>query len=132
MPLPQQPSSPVAEASADSVSPLPKYGLNINISTVFNLWREWSVDIGNGPSVSTLNDTYGSGWRVGWLSKERHYYSQRLAIIDHVYRLSGVDANGEPLRSHEEVAKQLDEERGRTGLDGLTNKTKKEMRQRGG
>lgn len=111
----------------NSVAPAPpKYLLNRNVVTVFDLWREWSVGIGNGPPVSKLNETYGSGWRAGWPTKERQYYSQRLAIIDLIYRRAGgLRADGQPLRSYEEVAKQLDVEREKLGLNGLTNKIKK-------
>lgn len=104
----------------------PKYLLNRNVVTVFDLWREWSVGIGNGPPVSKLNETYGSGWRAGWPTKERQYYSQRLAIIDLIYRRAGgLGADGQPLKSYEEVAKQLDVEREKLGLNGLANKIKK-------
>ena len=99
------------------------------ISTVFDLWREWSTGIGNEPSVNKLDETYGSAWRAGWPSKERQYYSQRLVIIDHIHRLTGIGPDEQPLRLHQEVAKQLDKERESTGLDGLANKIKKELKQ---
>lgn len=98
------------------------------VCRVYDLWSQWSVSIGNGPAVGKLNEDYGSGWRVGWPSKERQYYSQRLAIIDHIHGLAGAGADGQPLRSYGEVAKQLDRERGTAGLDGLASKIKKARR----
>ena len=61
--------------------------------------------------MSKLNEEYGSGWRAGWPTKERQYYSQRLAIIDLIYRRAGVRVNRQALRSYKEVAQQLDVER---------------------
>ena len=70
--------------------------------------------------MSKLNDTYSSRWEVGWLSKKLQYYSQKLAIIDHINCTAGM------TQSQKKVAKKLDETQGQTGLDGLANKIKKE------
>lgn len=100
---------------SESSPPAPKQFLDRNIFTVSDLWREWSIGIGNGPSVRKSKEMYGSGWQVGWPSRERQYYSQRLAIKDHIYRLDKPGPEGEPLRPYEEVAKQLDREREKKG-----------------
>ena len=116
---------PCKRVSNPTINTPPKYVLNRNVSTVVDLWREWSIGIGTGPPVSKLNEEYGSGWRAGWPTKERQYYSQRLAIIDLIYRRAGVGVDGQALRSCEEVARQLDVVREKLGLNGLANKIKK-------
>lgn len=52
-------------------------------------------------------------------------YGQRLAIIDHIYRFGQLGSKRELLRPYEEVAKQLDREREKKGLDALANQIKK-------
>ena len=81
------------------------YFLNRQVCSVVDLWREWTVGLGTGPAVGKLNSSYGSGWRRGWPAKERQYYSQRLTIIEYLARRAGAG-------SREEMAKQLDSERG--------------------
>jgi hypothetical protein len=46
-----------------SPSASPAYVLSRTISTVPQLWREWTVGLGNGPSVQGLEDLYGPRWR---------------------------------------------------------------------
>ena len=104
---------------------MPKYFLHRNISTVLDLWREWSVGIGNEFSVRKLNELYGFGWQVDWPSRERQYYFQRLVIIDHIYCLGGLGPEREPLRPYEEVAKQLNREQEKKKFDALANQIKK-------
>ena len=56
---------------------LPEYTLNRNVSTIFDLWREWTVGIGTaGPAISKLNKDFGSRWQTGWKGKDRQFYSQ--------------------------------------------------------
>ena len=93
------------------------------------VWREWSVGIGNGPAVKDLNDTYGSGWRAGWPPKERQYYSMRLIIIDRIYYLAIHEAQGLEPR-YDEAAERLDRERGDKSLNALAKQIKAAMRRR--
>ncbi|KAI9020896.1 transcriptional activator of glycolytic enzymes-domain-containing protein [Phycomyces nitens] len=62
------------------------YSLSRDISTVPELWREWSVGLGRGkPSVLELNKTKGTSWRC--TPKERQFYSRRLVIINKIYKV---------------------------------------------
>lgn len=85
-----------------------------------DVWREWSVGIGNGPAIKKLNESYGSGWRTGWPQKERQYYSMRMIIINNIYHLAINEAQGlEP--QYEEVAERMDRERGGKSLNQLAH-----------
>lgn len=115
-------SDPSAEARV-GLPPAPRYLLNRSLKTVVDVWREWSVGIGNGPAVKKLNDCYGSGWRAGWPQKERQYYSMRLVIINHIYHLGIVEAQGGEPR-YEEIAERLERERGGQSLNALAKEIK--------
>ena len=115
-----QSASSVRSASVGTAAP-PSYLLNRQVSSVIDLWREWNVGLGTGPAVGKLNSTYGSGWRRGWPAKERQYYSQRLTIIEYLTRRTGTG-------SREDMAKQIDNERGILQLNGLANEIKKGKR----
>lgn len=52
------------------------------IITVPDLWREWTVGLGNGPAVQTLEDSYGARWRPS--QSERVFFSRRKVIIDEI------------------------------------------------
>ncbi|KAH8430197.1 uncharacterized protein LDX57_013066 [Aspergillus melleus] len=67
-------------ASLDAVAGLPKYRLSRTISTVPDLWREWTVGFGNGPSVQSLEDSYGPRWRPS--QEERVFFCRRKVIIN--------------------------------------------------
>jgi hypothetical protein len=53
------PTSPPNPASRSPLPPPPPYVLSRTISTVPQLWREWTVGLGDGPSVQGLEDLYG-------------------------------------------------------------------------
>lgn len=121
-------------------SSLPEYYLNRSTSTVYHLWTEWTVGIGTaGPAVSKLNNDFGSKWRRGWKGKDRQFYSQRLAIMDLLYRRAEtawagaalglarteIDERSERLRLEEHVARLMDVERGTMSLNALAEKIKK-------
>jgi hypothetical protein len=54
------------------------YVMKRDVNTVTELWREWSVGLGGGPSIMQLNVTWGSRWKAG---NEGQFYSRRLSII---------------------------------------------------
>ncbi len=62
--------------------PLPTYLLSRAISTVPQLWREWTVGLGGGPSVQGLEDMYGPRWRPK--HSEQVMYGRRKVIIDEI------------------------------------------------
>jgi len=53
-------------------------------SLVPQLWREWTVGLGNGLSVQGLEDLYGARWRPA--HSEKAMYSRRKVIIDEIRR----------------------------------------------
>jgi hypothetical protein len=58
------------------------YELSRTISTVPQLWREWTIGIGGGPSVQSLEDKYGCRWRKK--HSETVMFSRRKVIIDEI------------------------------------------------
>jgi hypothetical protein len=61
---------------------IPHYQLNRQISTIPQLWQEWTSGLGSGPSVLSLDSRYGTKWRSQ--SKETKMYSRRKRVIDGV------------------------------------------------
>jgi hypothetical protein len=63
---------------------LPTYHLSRGITTIPDLWREWTVGLGGQLSVEALDERWGSRWRHG---AEFQFYSRRKVIIDEIKRL---------------------------------------------
>jgi hypothetical protein len=91
-PFPTEAALPPAEHSPrplsssavhdDAVSP--PYLLSRMIFTVSQLWREWTVGVGGGPSVQGLEELYGTFWRQK--HSETVMYGRRKIIIDEIRR----------------------------------------------
>jgi hypothetical protein len=62
----------------------PAYQLLRGITTIPDLWREWTVGLGGQLSVEALDERWGSRWRRG---AEFQFYSRRKVIIDEIKRL---------------------------------------------
>jgi len=62
----------------------PTYHLSRGITTIPDLWREWTVGLGGQQSVEALDERWGSRWRHG---AEFQFYSRRKVIIDEIKRL---------------------------------------------
>jgi hypothetical protein len=63
----------------------PAYRMSRAVKTVEQLWREWTVGLGGGPSVQALDSKWGSRWRAGRRS-ELQWYSLRLEAIKEIRR----------------------------------------------
>ncbi len=74
-------ASTAAVDSAPTAGP-PKYRLSRTVTTVPDLWREWTVGLGGGPAVQALEDSYGPRWRPS--QEERVFFCRRKTIIDWV------------------------------------------------
>jgi hypothetical protein len=62
----------------------PTYHLSRGITTIPDLWGEWTVGLGGQLSVEALDERWGSCWRHG---AEFQFYSRREVIIDEIKRL---------------------------------------------
>jgi hypothetical protein len=62
----------------------PTYHLSRGITTILDLWREWTVGLGGQLSVEALDERWGARWRHG---AEFQFYSRRKVIIDEIKRL---------------------------------------------
>jgi hypothetical protein len=76
-------SRPFSLSGEESHEP-PSYLLSRTVSTVPQLWREWTVGLGGGPSVQGLEDLYGPSWRLK--HSEKVLYGRRKVIIDEIRR----------------------------------------------
>ena len=84
-----------AENAADSTAaeaPSPSYSMSRNLSTGLQAWQEWTVGVGGGPSIQSLDDSHGPAWR----RKDKMFYSRRKVLIDRIRQLS---AGGDPRRA---------------------------------
>ena len=93
--------------------PPPPYVLSRTISTVPQLWREWTVGLGNGLSVQGLEDLYGPRWRPAY--SEKVMYSRRKIIIDKIRRRQAEEINTGAAVEEVELMRQ----RGRLSLHQL-------------
>jgi hypothetical protein len=80
-PAPLAPTALEAQVQA----PAPSYKLLRQVTTVPDLWREWTVGLGGLSLVAALDAMYGSCWR---LQSERQYYSIHKVIINEVIALA--------------------------------------------
>ena len=47
----------------DSAAPSPPYMMNCTISSVHDLWQEWTVGLDLGPSIQALEAVYRAFWQ---------------------------------------------------------------------
>ena len=87
--------------------------LSRTISTVPQLWREWTVGLGNSLSVQGLEDLYGPRWRPA--HSEKVMYSRRKVIIDEIRRRQAEGINTGAAVEEVELIRQ----RGRLSLHQL-------------
>jgi hypothetical protein len=73
------------EARVQAQAPAPSYKLSRQVTTVPDLWREWTMGLGGLPLVAALDAIYRSCWR---LQSERQYYSMHKVIINKVIALA--------------------------------------------
>jgi len=102
LPLPRLPtaapsSSPVPAPAAIErlATEPPTYHLSRGITTIPDLWREWTVGLGGQLSVEALDERWGSRWRHG---AESQFYSRRKVIIDEIKRLVAGGQGGDRRR----------------------------------
>ena len=84
----QRPESDILTSSDSAISPSParfdptldpiKYRFSRTITTVVDLWKEWSIGLESGPSIQQLDSTWGAKWKD---QNERQFYSRRLPIV---------------------------------------------------
>ena len=56
-------SVPACAPQLDPAAPSPPYMMNHTISSVHNLWQEWTVSLGSGSSIQALKAVYGAFWQ---------------------------------------------------------------------
>ena len=92
LPLPRLPTAALSSRSMPTPTAIERlapelpltYQLSRGITTIPDLWREWTVGLGGQLSVEALDKRWGSRWRYG---AEFQFYSRRKVIIDEIKRL---------------------------------------------
>ena len=77
----------------------PKYRMSRAVKTVKDLWREWTVGFRGGPSVTALDNRWGSRWRAG-RQAEVQWYSLRLEVIREIRRVARARRISEDAAMH--------------------------------
>lgn len=88
LPLNTPPVSLNSPATASSENEVPTYKMKRNLVTVTDLWREYSVGIGGGPSVKSLEENYNAKWRSQGSKTESRFYLRRLPIFKEIEKAS--------------------------------------------
>jgi len=81
-------SSRVMSPEAEGTE-LPKHRMSRAVKNVSDLWREWTTGLRGGPSITALDNRWGSRWRAG-RQAEVQWYSLRLEVIREIRRVAGV------------------------------------------
>ena len=85
-----------AETSPDIAAPVLSnndytYRMSPQVKTIPDLWQEWTIGFGGGPSVESLNTRFGCKWRKS--VAHRQWYSRRRRLIRVIQnRISNGDA----------------------------------------
>jgi hypothetical protein len=81
-----------------------RYRFDWKVITATDLWTEWSIGLGSGPSIQQLDSTWGAKWKD---QNERQFYSRRLPIIKAIRELHASGA----ATSLQQAASQLEKQR---------------------
>ena len=93
-------------------TPVQQYRMSRHISSVAELWREFYVGLGGGPSINSLEHEFRNKWRRS--AADSKYFSKRKLIIDKVISI----ANSRGIMVGEAI-KELDHFCGERSLDWL-------------
>ena len=89
-----RPDVPVAGTRTEQLQsnpPIPNYKMSRCITTVYDLWKEWTIGIGGQPSVQILEQQYGDRWRGGSKSTETKFFKGRKLIVDRIESIRARD-----------------------------------------
>ena len=102
-------ASTCAQSSEHRGAQPPQFRLPRTTKSIVDLLRIWRTGLPGMPSIDTLEARWGARWRP---LSEKAFFSKRKIIIDEIGRKAGATK-----RTEEEVAQQMDAERGTASLD---------------
>jgi hypothetical protein len=111
--------APSSSARLDPTLEPIRYRFDQKVDTVPDLWTEWSIGLGSGPSIEQLDSTWGAKWKD---QNERQFYSRRLPIIKALRQLHASGA----ATSLQQAATQLETQRGSMTLNKFRKRLKQE------
>jgi hypothetical protein len=94
----------VSTISNDS-SIMSHYKMSRFLTTVQDVWREWSVGLGPNPAVSAMEKTWGTRWRSN--PTESRFFNRRKVIVDEIGRL----VSTEEVNNFDEAIRKLENRR---------------------
>ena len=83
------------------------------LTTVRDLWREWTIGWSSGPAIQALEAVYGSRWRPS--QKERVFFGRRKVIVDEISRCMALGKTFEVAVEELELVRS----KGKFSLHGL-------------
>ncbi len=105
-PLPNQAAAGLAVQAKASLSKayngVPQLQMDRTVSTVLDVWFEWTEGRGGKPAILDLNQKYGSDWR----QDDKNAYSRRKKLIDEVNYIATAQ-----LRDPMEAAQLIENDR---------------------
>ena len=107
-------SAPACAPRLDPAAPPPPYMMNRTIGSVHDLWREWTVGLGSGPSIQALEAAYGASWRKP--QSEKVWFGRRKVIIEEIRQRAAYHATVEGAVEELELVRR----RQHTTLNGLS------------
>ena len=117
-PLILPPATPAAEAP-------PQRRMNRGTNSVDVLWREWTTGLNGQPSISELDERWGSRWRAGRQS-EVEWYSTRREVIREIRRISQSRGITELAAMHLVARQHQDSKKSLAAYCKLLRRNKKE------
>jgi hypothetical protein len=96
----------------DPQAPPRKYKLLRGSNSVYQLWTEWVLGLGGGPSVEALDRCWGARWRTG---SEGMFYSRRRRVNRDIRRR----VEDGTAKDERQAIDQLEQLRGPSSLDWL-------------
>lgn len=126
----QSPPSPlnlnIGQPLSIDLVQVPSYKLSRQVTTVPDLWREWTLGLAGLPAVAALDAAYGSRWRS---PSERQYYSMRKVVIDEIIIIAGSPSNTDGVAAAIEALEQQ-RVQGKSSLDKLIKQIKERRKGR--
>ncbi|KAK7205815.1 transcriptional activator of glycolytic enzymes-domain-containing protein [Myxozyma melibiosi] len=83
-----------------------------DVTTVPELWQEWTIGLNGGPKVRELEEKFGTRWRSS--SAERKFFCLRKVILDYIHRIGEMQGI-----SLEEAVLQVEAIRKQHGFNSL-------------
>lgn len=124
------PATPIASRTPQSPTPAPSpwkvplpFTMERRVTTLHQLWREWTVGLTGKPSVERVESDWGKDWRRA--TKDTQWWSSRKTLVEEVRRRATAEDCTEDVMAH-----RMEDERVKDSisLDGMIRRIKRRRR----